>query len=49
MRLILHYIDAKQTAENISIRLISSGLLHGLSTKHEYFAKRIIMDMNDFH
>ena len=46
--LILNYIDAKQTAGNISLRLIANGLLYNLSPKKEYFAKRImIMEMND--
>ncbi len=45
--LILNYIDAKQTAGNISLRLIASGLLYNLSPEKEYFAKRImLMEMN---
>ena len=47
-QLIRSYINAKQTAGAISIRLIASGLLYHLSPENEYFARRIlIMQMND--
>lgn len=41
--LILNYLDAKSIIGNISTKMLSKGLLVGLSKDNEYFAKRILI------
>ena len=46
--LINNFLQAKQTAGTLSIRLLAKGLLADLKPENAYFVKRIIiMEMND--